>query len=317
MESKYIIYNELYQSEARMFYDYLLTVGNHAKSSQSKYLNLKEFFCFMESRHIYELQHITPFDVSSFAAHLKQRQSHRDGASLTEKYVFRILRCVQEYFGYALSLGKTAVHPASHLRLRSRRQRSERLIFTRDNIRELYLACATLQERAMLHVAYGCGLRVSEVSALNVDDVRTGDNMVLVRCGKMGKSRKVPANGKIIAELKEFIFSIERKKELTHCGTSPDDAALHLFYDHTGGRMKIWTLNKRLKTILKRTEFGKRLTAGQLAKTGIHTLRHSIATHLLENGMSLDLVRQFLGHNQVETTEIYTHVMQHQINQLI
>ena len=80
------------------------------------------------------------------------------------------------------------------------------LILTQDNICELYLACATLQERAILHIAYGCGLRVSEVSALNVDDVRTAENMVTVRSGKMGKRRLVPMNDAISADLKEFIL---------------------------------------------------------------------------------------------------------------
>ena len=316
-QSKYVIYNELYQSEAKTFYDYLLTIGNHAKNSRSKYLHLKEFFCFMESRKIFDLQQITPFDVSEFYRHLQSRKSHRDGQPLSEKFIFRILRCVQEYFGYALALGKIRVHPASHLRLRSRRRRGERPVFTQDNIRELYLACSTLQERAILHIAYGCGLRVSEVSALNVADVRTGENMVIVRCGKMGKSRKVPINEKISAELKEFIFSDERKNELTDCGLRSDAATVHLFYDNKGKRMHQWTLNKRFKQMIKRTEFGKLLPSGQLSKTGIHALRHSIATHLLENGMNIELVRQFLGHNQIETTEIYTHIRQHQINQLI
>jgi integrase/recombinase XerD len=157
---------------------------------------------------------------------------------------------------------------------------------------------------------------VSEVSALNIDDVRANENLIIVRCGKMGKSRKVPINEKISAELTEFIFSDERKKDLSHCGVNTEEAA-HLFYHHKGGRMQKATFNKRLKTMIGRTDFGKLLTDEELAKIGIHTLRHSIATHLLENGMSLKLVKQFLGHSQQETTQIYTHIRQHQINQLI
>ena len=308
---------EIYQTEARSFHDYLTTLGGHAKNIRAKYLHLKEFFEFMESRKVFELQNITSLEVSAFYAHLQVRGSRRDGHPITERFVFRFMRIVQEYFGYALAMGKITVHPASHLRLRSRRQRGKRPVFTQDNIRELYRACATLQQRAILHLAYGCGLRVSEVSALNVGDIRTEEHMVIVRSGKMGKRRIVPVNGKISAELKEFIFSDERKKELTHCGLYCDEAAVHLFYNHTGGRMKKWTLNKRLKEMMGRTDFGKRLIDEELSKIGVHTLRHSIATHLLENGMRLELVRQFLGHNQVETTEIYTHVLQYQINRLI
>jgi integrase/recombinase XerD len=96
-----------------------------------------------------------------------------------------------------------------------------------------------------------------------------------------------------------------------------DEAAMYLFYDHAGKRMQKWTLNKRLKEMIGRTNFGSRMTDEQLCKIGVHTLRHSIATHLLENGMRLELVQQFLGHNQPETTEIYTHIRQYQINKLI
>jgi integrase/recombinase XerD len=270
----------------------------------------------MEKRGIYELQNITPFDVSGFYAYLQSRKSQRNGQPLGKKAVSDIMRWVQQYFGHALAMGAVAVHPASHVRLRSRKQRSDRPVLTQANVRELYRACETLQERAILHVAYGCGLRVSEVGALNIDDVRTNENLIIVRCGKMGKSRKVPINEKISAELTEFIFSDERKKDLSHCGINPEEAT-HLFYHHKGGRMQKITFNKRLKKILKRTEFGKLLTEEQLSKIGVHTLRHSIATHLLENGMSLKLVQQFLGHSHQETTEIYTHIRQHQINQLI
>ena len=307
---------EKYQIEAQAFYDYLITLGLHEKHSRSKYLNVKEFFSFMESRHVFELQDITPFEVSEFYSHLKGRQSRRDGQPLSEKFVFRIMRCVQEYFGYALAVGKVAIHPASHLRLRSRRRRAARHVFTQENIGELYRTAETLQERAILHVGYGCGLRVSEISALNIDDIRTGENTVIVRCGKMGKSRIIPINQKISDELKGFIFSDERKKELADCGLPPDEALIHVFYDHTGKRMQKWTLNKRLKEMIKRTDFGKGLTKEELSKIGVHTLRHSIATHLLENGMKLRLVQAFLGHNQVGTTEIYTHIRQHQINHL-
>jgi len=81
--------------------------------------------------------------------------------------------------------------------------------------------------------------------------------------------------------------------------------------------MQEWTLNKLLKQILSRTHFGKKFTREELKKIGIHTLRHSIATHLLENGMALEQVQEFLGHSHIESTEIYTHINQNQINELM
>ena len=72
----------------------------------------------------------------------------------------------------------------------------------------------------------------------------------------------------------------------------------------------IWKKNGR------GTEFGQKLTTEELNKIGIHSLRHSIATHLLENGMKLEQVQKFLGHSHIESTEIYTHITQEQINNI-
>lgn len=90
-----------------------------------------------------------------------------------------------------------------------------------------------------------------------------------------------------------------------------------MFLNSKGTRMQTGTLNKQLKKIIKRTDFGKGFTQEELNKIGMHTLRHSIATHLLENGMPLEQVQIFLGHSHIESTEIYTHINQNQLNELL
>src|SRR5690606_30460548 len=79
-----------------------------------------------------------------------------------------------------------------------------------------------------------------------------------------------------------------------------------------GFRMQEWTYNKILKKLLKKIKIPEE----RIRKISIHSLRHSIATHLLENGMELEKVRDFLGHSQLETTEIYTHINKNQLNNL-
>ena len=74
--------------------------------------------------------------------------------------------------------------------------------------------------------------------------------------------------------------------------------------------------HKILKELIGKTNFGQKFTTEEINKIGIHTLRHSIATHLLENGMKLEQVQTFLGHSHIESTEIYTHINQQQINDL-
>ena len=300
---RHIIYTELYQDEAKIFSEYLSTLGYNEKSCRSRYLSLKDFFCFLESRNVFELKEITAFDVSEFYNLLKERKSLRSGQELKEKTVYDIMRCAQMYFGYLLKSHRIKTNPASHIKFRIYKQRPQRIVFTQNQIQELYKATRTRQERCILHVAYGCGLRASEVISLNKADVRTSENLIIVQSGKNNKRRIVPVNESVMKELHQFIFSIENKKEF-------------VFYNSLGERMQVGTLNKSLKDIIKRTSFGKGFTHEQLAGIGIHTLRHSIATHLLENGMKLDRVQAFLGHSHAETTEIYTHISQQQINDL-
>jgi len=300
---RHIIYTEFYQNEAKTFSEYLSTIGYNQKSCRSRYLSLKDFFSFLESRKVFEIKEVTAFDVSEFYRQVKERKSLRGGQPLKEKTVYDIIRCVQMYFGYLLDLHKIKINPASHIKCRIYRPKPQRTVFTQSEIQELYRATEAPQERAILHVAYGCGLRASEVCNLNKEDIRTSENLLIVQSGKNNKRRLVPVNESVMKELQDFIFSIENKNEF-------------VFYNHTGSRMQIGTLNRCLKKIINRTDFGKRFTDEEMGKIGIHTLRHSIATHLLENGMKLEQVQVFLGHSHRETTEIYTHISQQQINSL-
>ena len=300
---RHIIYTEFYQNEAKIFSEYLSTIGYNDKSCRSRYLYLKDFFNFLENRKVFELKEITAFEVSEFYRQVRERKSLRSGQPLKEKTVYDIMRCAQMYFGYLLKIHRIKINPASHIKFRNHKQRPERTIFTQNEIQELYRAAKTRQERCILHIAYGCGLRASEVSNLNKEDIRFTENLVIVQNGKNNKRRIVPINEPVMKELQDFIFSNENKKEF-------------VFYNHQRERMQTDTLNDRLKAIIKRTDFGRQLTHEKLAGIGIHTLRHSIATHLLENGMRLEQVQVFLGHSHAETTEIYTHISQQQINDL-
>ena len=123
------------------------------------------------------------------------------------------MRCAQQYLGYALHLGKIKINPASHLKFNYPNEEVNRIIFTQEEIRELYEVTETEQERTILHIAYGCGLRANEVSQLNKEDLRLTENLVIVQKGKNSKRRLVPINDTISQELQEFIFSSETKQK--------------------------------------------------------------------------------------------------------
>lgn len=301
--SRHIVHNTIYEKEAEEYRNYLLLLGYAEQTCQSRYLYLKEFFNWLESIGVVQLRNITAVEISNFYEYIENRKSTRTKERLKLKSVYDIMRCIQTFLGYALDLGKIKSNPASHLKFNYPDEGVERRIFTQEEIQQLYGATETQQEKAILHMGYGCGLRVTEISKLNKEDLRLTENLIIVQKGKNSKRRLVPINDKISNELQEFLENREQKTSA-------------IFTHSRGGRIKPWTLNKLLKKLIERTDFGNQLTAEELKKIGVHTLRHSIATHLLENGMKLEQVQRFLGHSFIESTEIYTHINQEQINDL-
>lgn len=305
--SRHILYNKLYQKEAKEYKDYLLLLGYAEQTCRAKHIYLKEFFYQLEEIGIYQLHHITAVEISNFYEYLQNRKSTRTNQPLKQKTIYDIMRSIQQYLGYVLHLGKIKINPASHLKLSYPREESERIIFTQKQIKELYRVTKNKQEQAILHIAYACGLRVQEISNLNKEDLRLTENLIIVQKGKNNKRRLVPISDKIKNEL-EFFLSSEEVLQRTEKA---------LFVNTKQRRMRPWTLNKLLKALILRTDFGREMPAETLHKIGMHSLRHSIATHLLENGMHLEQVQLFLGHSHMETTQIYTHVNQNQLNELI
>ncbi|MEN0050187.1 MAG: tyrosine-type recombinase/integrase, partial [Bacteroidota bacterium] len=170
------------------------------------------------------------------------------------------------------------------------------------------------QERAILSLAYGCGLRASELEKCNIKDVRLKDKLLIVPEGKNKKRRVVPMSKGVAKDLGDYFYLERDRLKMGRAFKLYDADNRFAFMLHNqGGRMRRWTYNKYLKAIIERSE-------NQIIKDkqiSLHNLRHSIATHLIEQGVALEQVRLFLGHSQLETTQIYTRISQEQINKLI
>jgi integrase/recombinase XerD len=173
--------------------------------------------------------------------------------------------------------------------------RSRRVILTKTEISELYIACENRGERALLSLAYGCGLRVGEIEKINRIDIRMGLGLVLVEEGKNGKRRAVPISGGVARDLAAQLQRPVGGQSFLH--------------NDRGGRLRSFTAQKWLKRLAQRAGITKLVTA--------HVLRHSIASHLLAEGLEVEGVRVFLGHALLSTTEIYTQVEGEQIKELL
>jgi integrase/recombinase XerD len=148
-----------------------------------------------------------------------------------------------------------------------------------------------LRDRAILEILYGCGLRVSELCGLDILDLDQGERTLRVR-GKGSKTRVVPLGQPALAALLDWLG--------TGRGALLQRPTPAVFLNARGGRLgriSVWSLLKRCAR-----------EAGLAEQVSPHTLRHSYATHLLEGGCDLRIVQELLGHADITTTEIYTHV---------
>ncbi|MCY0870001.1 MAG: site-specific tyrosine recombinase XerD [Firmicutes bacterium] len=210
--------------------------------------------------------------------------------------VARALSCVRGFFAFLEREGQVRVNPALHLQ-RPRHSRPLPSTLLQEEVEALLSVVradkpAGLRDRAMLELLYATGLRVSELIGLRVHDVNV--HASFVRCvGKGGRERIVPYGGPAHRALQAYL---EQGRPLLQTAAS----GATLFLNQRGRpltRQGFWKLLR-----------GYGAEAGLAERTHPHALRHSFATHLLDHGADLRAVQEMLGHADISTTEIYTHV---------
>jgi integrase/recombinase XerD len=141
------------------------------------------------------------------------------------------------------------------------------------------------QLKLIFTLYYGCGLRRNEGYKLTVNDIDFDKKTIFIKQGKNYKDRIIPMNTGVLKALEHYIYNYRNLQKVKH---------KRLFLSTTG------TLNNSLQDLQKLTDIDKKIT--------LHILRHSIATHLLQAGMSIESIALFLGHSSLESTQIYTHL---------
>jgi integrase/recombinase XerD len=214
---------------------------------------------------------------------------------------------IRSLFALLQAKGAIIKNPMSTLKINSpEKRKTPKTILSIEEIKQLYSVTDTLQQRAILSLFYGCGLRGMEVVTVGEYDIKYNDNILIVQNGKGNKRRTVPLSPKVKQDLENY-YTIERPQYIIN----PQE---HTFLLNIKGKpMRKYTCRKILLELIQRT--GNEHIKQKNIRP--HHLRHSIATHLLEQGVQLEKVRDFLGHSQLDTTEMYTRVNQKQLKTLM
>lgn len=287
--------NPDHESLLASFTHYLTQIGYGKGTVHTLPACVKDFLAFLND---IEIASITAGDIEAFYEHLHTRPHRRTAGALSEMYTYHHMYALKVFFNWLQVSGQLETNPISGMVFK-KPQANARQPLSIEEIKQLFLAAGTHKERAMLHLFYSCGLRRSEAVALNRGDIDFSGRFLYVRQGKGGSRRAVPMTEKVATELHfHYLHQLAHNKA--------DNEAF--ITGRSGKRMRGALLNEALKRMLQR--------AGLPAHISLHHLRHSIATHLLEGGMSLEYVSEFLGHKSLESTQIYTKVYASQLKKL-
>jgi integrase/recombinase XerD len=224
---------------------------------------------------------------------------------LSSRSVARHLTTIRNFYKFLLREGRVTEDATRFLRA-PKQWRNLPKYLTRENVDRLLAEPKSdppneVRDRAMLEVLYASGLRVSELCGLKLSDANLNLGYLRVT-GKGSKTRMVPFGGRAQTAVREYLEAA--RVRLLGVRSSP-----HLFVTSRGGPLTRVAFWKRLKLYA--------LRAGISVHLSPHVLRHSFATHLLEGGADLRSVQAMLGHADIATTEIYTHVVRSRLREIV
>ena len=247
--------------------------------------DLEEFLDFCNKRQLTDIKEFTSANIRSFLAAL---QTQHNPARNT---ILRKIASLRSFAAYLLDQGELAQNPFKLLPAPKRQKLLPKFLTESETEQLLDTAAHTKmapRDRALFELMYSSGLRRSEVTNLKIADVDFFNGIVKV-FGKGSKERLVPVTDTALAALKDYLASRPNPQ--------PQEA---LFLNHNGKPLT----GDGLAYIFKNTA----ISAHLVRKVTPHSLRHSFATHLLNNGCDLRSLQEMLGHKSLAATQVYTHV---------
>ena len=212
--------------------------------------------------------------------------------------ISRKIAAIKGFYKWACANGYYKTNPAEFTEQLKLPKRLPKVLSV-DEINQIFDEKLSVTDRLILELLYGCGLRVSELVELDLKNIDT--KAKYLRCfGKGSKERIVPVNSATINALNEY--SNLRKLLVEQFAVNSDKLLIHE-NGHFYTRQDIWRLMKKVGSKINKS-------------ISPHTMRHSFATHLLENGADLRVVQELLGHSDVSTTQLYTHVSKKRLKEV-
>ncbi len=252
--------------------------------------------------------HLTELGLSDVEkvepTHITRFLEKRSKQGVSASSLARQISSIRQFHAFLVREGITARFPASSLKTPRRGKRLPRVLTQEEAARLLDQRfeedARGLRDRAMLELLYATGMRISEMLGLDVGDLFLDEAEVRVM-GKGGKERVVPINGPAAETLERYISYGRPRLQ----GRRREKA---LFLNSKGGRLARSGAWRILKRHAERAGLGGKFTP--------HTLRHSCASHLLENGADLRYIQELLGHASISTTQIYTHLEKEKVREV-
>ena len=276
------------------FQQYLLDVKKSSKNTVSSYMcDINQFVSYVDSVLNCSLPMITREHITDYVVWLKDKGK----SSSTISRSVASLKCL---FNHLISMGQSETNPAINITFEKDEKKLPQILTSKEV--ELLLEqpkCVDAKgyrDRAMLELLYATGIRVTELISLNVEDVNLAAGVI--RCFGKNKERLIPLYPAAIKAISEYVVEVRGGMIAV-----PDEPAL--FVNMNGERMSRQGFWKIIKLYQEKAGIKKDITP--------HTLRHSFAAHLLENGADLRSIQEMLGHADISSTQIYAHLVKKQL----
>ena len=299
----FMLFFQSYEGEKEMEEDlaeyirFLTIERGLSKNTIESYMrDIKTYLIFLEKNQLTTWDTIDRYAILSFLQQLKEEQKSAGS-------IIRMVSSLRQFHQFLRQEKIATVDPMTHIDTPKKAQTLPKVLSIKEveNLIETPDTSHTLgiRDRAMLEVMYATGLRVSELTELKLDDLHLSLGLIQT-IGKGEKERILPLGDLAVQWTQTYLDHSRNRLE------RPSQRSKYVFLNHHGRKLTRQGVWKNLKILVKKSGIEKEVTP--------HTLRHSFATHLLENGADLRTVQELLGHSDISTTQIYTHISTHRMS---